>query len=146
MTTKTMTREQKRELTGVRCNHPKLTDQSQAAAADINNIAAQYQRTGILPQPTKIPKYQDNTQAPTLEDAFRAVSEAKSAFQNLPASIRKLMDNDPAKMEAFISNPDNADILLKHGIIEIQKTPEPEVTLKDIQQTLKENQKPTEKV
>lgn len=135
-----------REQSRIRVNSPKLTDQSQAAASDINNIADQFQRTGILPQPVRIPKYQDNTQTPTLEDAFRAVSEAKLAFQSLPAEVRKLMDNDPLKMEAFISDEKNGDLLLKYGIIEIPKQEPTKATLDDVVSELKKSKKPTEQV
>lgn len=145
-TTKPMTRQEIRELTGIRCNSPKLTDQSQANASDINTIAEQYQRTGMLPVTLKTPSYQYNTNIPSLEDAFKQANDAKDAFSNLPAHIRKLMDNDPSKLENFIADSDNAEILLKHGIT-IEKKEEPkQSTLNDVVDALKQITKPTETV
>lgn len=112
-------------------SEPQLTDQSYANACDINVIMAQYAKTGLLPQNSTIhPRYIDTTQVPTLEQAFSAVNSALEAFNNLPPTIRKLMDNDPSQLENFIADPNNADLLLKHGIL-IQTKP-PESTLSKV--------------
>lgn len=104
-------------------SEPQLTDQSYANACDINVIMAQYAKTGLLPQNSTIPpRYIDTTQVPTLEQAFSAVNSALEAFNDLPPTIRKLMDNDPSQLENFIADPNNADLLLKHGIL-IQTKP-----------------------
>lgn len=101
----------------VDCSSPKLTEQHHAKACDINNIVAQFQKTGIMPQSFKIPNYLDNTSTPDLVDVFYTVQEAQEAFLTLPSNIRKLMDNDPAQMERFMLNPENTDILKKHGLL-----------------------------
>lgn len=110
-----------------------ITEQLHAKSCDINNIVAQFQKTGVLPQTTKIPVYSDNTNTPDLIDAFYTVQEAELAFLDLPARVRKLMDNDPRNLEHFMLDPQNTDILKKHGLLverekipeKTQKTPEP---------------------
>jgi hypothetical protein len=110
------------------CSKPKLTDQSDAAAADINNIMKVYQKTGILPEnKQKIAYYVDNTNIPSLEEAHSLIENAKEAFMGLPSAVRKLMDNDPTKLVGFIQNPENEDILLKYGILEKQEVVAQEV-------------------
>lgn len=130
----------------VDAERPVLTEQEHKNSCDINYIVAQFKKTGILPETTKIAHYSDNTQIPTLEDAFRTVSEAQEAFLSLPANIRRLMDNDPSKMEDFLRNDENTDILLKYGIIEKKVESPKEATLNDVINQLKENSKPSEKV
>lgn len=103
-------------------SEPQITDQSYTNACDINVIMAQYAKTGMLGHiSVKTPTYQDNTIIPTLMDSFNIVNEAYDQFLQLPPTIRKLMDNNPANLEIFINNPENADILKKHGIL-VEKT------------------------
>lgn len=100
------------------CSSPILTDQSFAKQCDINVIMAQYAKTGMLPQQTHtIPRYIDNTLIPNLEEAFSVVNAAVDMFYDLPPTIRKLMDNDPSQLEAFISNPSNRQLLIDEGLI-----------------------------
>lgn len=102
-------------------SEPQLTDQSYANACDINVIMAQYAKTGMLPQQTIVqPTYQDNTSIPSLMDSFNIVNQAYDQFMELPPTIRRLMDNNPANLENFISDESNTDILMKHGIL-VQK-------------------------
>lgn len=133
-----------RRRTSLDISSPLLTEQEHKNSCDINFIVAQFKKTGIMPPNTRIPQYMDTTNIPSLEDAFRTVSEAREAFHDLPANIRRLMDNDPAKMEQFLSDSENTDILLKYGIIEQRVIPEPETTLKDVVNVLKQSTKKTE--
>lgn len=104
------------------CSTPILTDQSDAKMADINNIMAQYAKTGLLPNINEhIASYQDNTLAIPLEEAHNILTAAKVLFMELPAQIRKLMDNDPTQLQSFLNNPDNQDILIKHKMLESKK-------------------------
>lgn len=95
-----------------------LTDQSFKKSCDINNIMKSYEKTGLLPEVNKaLARYVDNTTAIPLELAYERINEAKALFHELPLAIRKQMDNDPTQLEAFLSNPDNHDQLLKHGLL-----------------------------
>lgn len=122
-------------------------DQSSKKQCDINNIMAHYAKTGMLPNMTTAqPQFIDNTLIPDLNTAFEITNRAIEQFKELPPNIRKLMDNNPANLEHFVRDPKNADVLIKAGILLPQITPEREITLKDIHETLKQNQKPTEPV
>jgi len=108
------------------CSSPKLTDQSYKNLCDINNIMAQYAKTGTFGHvASRQPQYIDNTTIPNLEDAFSIARNATELFNSLPADIRKLMDNNPVNLESFVHNPDNADMLLKHGLIVKRETQVP---------------------
>lgn len=95
-----------------------MTDQSFKKSCDINNIVKQFAKTGILPNSTKIPQYGDYGELPTLETAFEVAHAAQDAFYALPSTIRKLIDNDPSKLELFVSDEANKEICLKYGLLE----------------------------
>lgn len=100
------------------CSEPVLTDQSYKKSSDINNIMAQYAKSGLLLEPNKaFAKYVDNTLAIPLEDAHNMLREAQELFMELPYQLRKQMDNDPMQLESFIQDPENHDQLVKYGII-----------------------------
>jgi len=127
------------------CSSPLLTDQSFKKQCDINNLMKQYAKTGTFPHTTQIqPRFVDNTQIPSLEDAFDITNNAIQAFNQLPPDLRKLMDNNPANLENFIADENNRDSLLKHGILVKTEIPKPQPTLNDVVDLLKESKKPTE--
>lgn len=111
------------------------TDQSYKKAVDINNIVGKFMKTGILPQ-TSVGKYGDFSQVPTLEEAYEAVQAAQDQFYGLPAEIRKEMDNDPSKMEIWLSDEKNYDSALKYGLIEAKVV---EHTLGDVVDAINSN-------
>lgn len=109
----------------VDCSRPELTEQEHANSCNINFIVAQFEKTGELPQSVRIPKFQDNTETPTLEEAFNVARDATNAFLDLPATLRRQMDNNPENLESFILDPDNYDTLKKHGVIIETQIPNP---------------------
>lgn len=134
-----------RKRVTIDCSQPQLTDQSFKKQCDINLIMKQYEKTGMLPQQTiSNPRYIDNTNIPTLEDAFNITNQAMEAFYTLPPTIRRLMDNDASQLENFISNPENHDLLKKHGVIVEKQHVKPDATLNDVIETLKNNHSKTE--
>lgn len=109
----------KRKRVSLDLSKPVITDQSAKKMTDINNIMLQYSKTGLLPvQKEKLARYIDNTKIMPLEEAHALIQGAKQQFMELPAQLRKLMDNDPTKLVSFIQDPENKEILLKHGILE----------------------------
>ncbi len=99
-----------------------MTDQSAKKQTDINSIMANYAKTGLLPvQQEKVARYIDNTQIMPLEQAHELVRDAMNLFEELPAQIRKLMDNKPENMVNFIKDPENKDILIKYNVLEKPK-------------------------
>lgn len=61
--------------------------------------------------------YLDLTQTPSFEEAFSVVQYAKDAFHQLPSDIRKLIDNDPSKLQSFVNDPSNRPILEQHNVL-----------------------------
>lgn len=105
------------------CGKISKTDQSYKKAVDINNIVAKFMKTGILPQKS-VGVYGDFTSVPSLEEAYEAINKAADQFYALPASVRKLMDNDPSKMEMWLSDEANYDEALKYGLINAKVQPD----------------------
>ena len=98
---------------------PVKTDQSAKNMSDINNIMEIYSKTGVLPQTKqKIAQYIDNTEIPSLMEAHEQIAHAKQLFMELPARLRKQMDNDPRQLETFITDPENTEVLTKYGLLE----------------------------
>ncbi len=102
------------------CSNEKiLTDQSYKNSCDINMIMAQYEKTGLLPESATnaLARYVDNTTAIPLEQAYELIQDATALFMELPASIRRQMNDNPQNLETFLADPDNFDQLIKHGLI-----------------------------
>jgi phage internal scaffolding protein len=114
-----------------------MTDQSDANYLDINNIMKNYAKTGLLPQfKEKVAQYLDVSNAPSYIEAHDQIQAAKKLFDALPSAVRKLMDNDPAKLEETLKDPKNYDFLVQHGVLkEIQKphsSVKPEETVDEV--------------
>jgi phage internal scaffolding protein len=96
-----------------------LTDQSWVKNSDINNIMKKYAKTGVLPQTKQnLAQYLDVSEVPSLEDAHNLIIEARNMFMELPADVRKLMDNDPNNLHDFCKNPANREYLIERGVLD----------------------------
>lgn len=105
-------------------SEPVMTDQSMAKATDINNILKQYANQGINPhQPIDPSLFRDNTNIPDPITAFDIVNRSIELFSQVPADIRKLMDNDPSKLEEFLLDKDNEELLIRRGVLAAKPTP-----------------------
>jgi len=104
------------------------TDPSYAKAADINVMVARFNKTGIPPHDVRHGgRFVDVSEIKTLSEMYELSNLALEAFQSLPARVRKLMNNDPSKLEDFISDEKNYDLCVEHGLIIEKKAPkEPE--------------------
>lgn len=127
---------------------PSRVDQSQAKAQDINVMMATFARQGIRPSdvPGRVGQFLDNTQIPSFYEAHEILKNAENLFNDLPVNVRRLMDNNPALMEQFLTDPQNEDILIKEGILIPRPKLDPDDQPLD-KKTFKEmmnKQKPTE--
>lgn len=88
---------------GFHTEGPSLTRQEFAAECDINNIMAQYEKTGVVSHVNNTtPQYLDVSETPdNLAEAMAAVEAAKTSFMTLPANVRKEFDNDPVKFVEY---------------------------------------------
>lgn len=95
-----------------------MTRQEFADECDINNLMAQYEKTGLLPANMNgnVPQYLDVTDVPDFRASLDFLNEATTAFMALPAAVRKEMDNDPAKFIDYCQDPANIDQLRKWGL------------------------------
>lgn len=109
--------DQMSQLTAARTIGESMTKQSEKDSADINNIMARYQKTGILPDLIKKePRYGDFSEVTSYMDAIQIVQLAEEQFSALDAHIRKRFDNDPSKFLDFVHDPKNQDELVKMGL------------------------------
>lgn len=100
------------------------TLQSDAEAADINNILKRYQRTGLLPEMIKTnPRYGEFADVPSYQEALNIVKLAHEQFDNLDAHVRARFQNSPEEFLAFTSNSDNLKEMVELGLA-IEKKPE----------------------
>jgi len=98
-------------------DHEFRAKQSFAAECDVNNILAQYDRTGMLSHLAKIePRYGDTTGF-DFTRSMDLLNEAEKMFMGLPASMRAEFDNQPANFFEFVQNPQNRDEAIKMGLI-----------------------------
>lgn len=99
--------------------------QSEKNNADINNIVARAFKSGQLPilnrQP--LPELPDHQ---TYQEMMNKVVFAQQSFERLPAEVRVLFANDPAKMLECLADKkrktEHTEIFQQHGILE---TPPP---------------------
>lgn len=105
---------------------PSKTLQSDAAAADINNILSRYIKTGQLPDMIKEnPRYGEFADVPTYQESLNVVILAQEQFANLDASVRRRFSNDPALFLEFAANPANMKEMVKMGLATEAVTPAP---------------------
>lgn len=99
---------------------PSLTRQEFAAECDINNIMAQYEKTGVINHYARVePRYVDVTGVPPdFATALNILADAEKAFMDLPAKVRREFDNDAVKFVEFAQDPKNLDQLRDWGLAE----------------------------
>ena len=110
--------------TGLSCPEPTLTQQNTKEQTDINYIVATFARTGVMPQPTRLPTYGDFTGVSDFREAMQLVQEATDAFNSLPADARAYFGNDPANLLDYIENGPDPQILADLGLAEIIQLPD----------------------
>lgn len=102
------------------------TIQSEAEGCDINRMMATFQRTGQIPQSTKIPHYGDFSNVVDFIDAKNLVNEAEILFNSLPANVRTRFKNNPAEFLEFMNDEANKEEAEELGLIrEPESDPEP---------------------
>lgn len=101
------------------------TKQSDEAATNINNIVRKYVKTGELSHISKeMMQYRDISGTPDLHTAMVIVANANTAFQELPAAIRKRVGHDAGNFLPFIDDPENFEECLELGLLEEADRPE----------------------
>ena len=106
---------------------PSLTEQCHGDECKIDNIVKKYRETGVIDRiNSKKPQYMDMTGSKTLHEAYNIMADAKTAFMELPAKVRKDFDNDPGLFVDFMQNPENKTQIEEYGF-DSSYLPEPAV-------------------
>ena len=96
---------------------PSRTLQEPKDSCDINLIMQRYQETGLINHVSnKQPIYDDVSSVGDYQSCLDVVERAHEAFAQLPSDLRKTLDNNPANLIGYISNPDNFDACVKFGL------------------------------
>ena len=106
---------------------PSLTRQEFAEEADINNLMARYERTGVIShQSPKTPRYVDWSEMPDLHSALQILADAETAFMSLPAKVRAEFENDVSQFVKYAEDPENLEQMRSWGLAKpAEPPPEP---------------------
>lgn len=97
-----------------------LTEQSHCKRCDVNNILAQYDKTGLITHVNKaVAEYGDFTLVNEYQESLNTVIAAREAFAELPSKIRARFNNDPGEFFEFATNPDNGQAMVDLGLAEV---------------------------
>lgn len=121
-------------------NLPTRTQQQHKNECDINQIMKKYIKTGLITHLNqKAGGFRDLTEVPDYQQALDTVIQAQQAFGTLSAELRYKFKNDPHELIEFLKDEKNNEEAYKYGLKVRPK--DPEVTLADINKTLKDSQK-----
>jgi phage internal scaffolding protein len=96
---------------------PSLTRQEFADDCDINNLMAKYEKTGVINHfNSGTPQFVDYSALPDLQNSLTVLADARAAFMQLPAHIRRDFDNDPVEFVNFASDKTNLNQLREWGL------------------------------
>lgn len=84
---------------------------------DINVIVQRFGLTGELPENLRLPVSGDFTGIVDFKTAMDAVSQAQSAFMELPAQLRARFENDPQRLMRFLENDKNREEAVELGLV-----------------------------
>ncbi len=102
------------------------TKQSEAKAANINTMVANYKRTGAFENVSRIAgQYEDITEMGDYKDSCNRVVRAQELFGALPATVRERFQNDPEQMIKFVLDKNNRTEAEKLGLVKKQKIDPP---------------------
>lgn len=105
------------QVPGIIIEGPSMTQQHQADDADINKILEKWFRTGVLDHVNQREQiFADATLVPDYATAQLHISMVNDHFATLPAKDRLFFNNDPGQYIEFVSDPANAEALVKMGL------------------------------
>lgn len=101
---------------GLKCEDPSKTVQSERDETDINLIVKRFGVTGQLPQGKRMPTYGDFDQVSDYRTAHEMVVMAEDAFNSIDAKIRLRFNNNPQEYMDFCLDPKNLPELREMGL------------------------------
>lgn len=93
-----------------------ITDQAAASELTMASIQAKIEK-GIMPQLASDLRYSNDHGLRNFQDVFDRTQEVKQLYEQLPTAIRQKMGNDIRNFESVIFDPQNAQLLLDHGLL-----------------------------
>ena len=102
---------------GFECVGETMTQQQFADECDINTIVERFGLTGELPNNLRMPVSGDFTGVVDFKTAMDAVSQAQSAFNQLPGHLRARFENDPQRLMRFLENDKNREEAVELGLV-----------------------------
>jgi phage internal scaffolding protein len=102
-----------------------LTQQHFAQEADIKTIIKKHDRTGIISHVARgVAHYGDYSEVNEYREALDMVNSANASFNELPAELRKLFDNDAGAFFEFATDPKNEEKMIQMGLKEAPPSPD----------------------
>jgi len=96
----------------------RMTKSEFADECDINAIMDRYQKKRELPESARsaAARFGDFSQVPTFAEMQEKIIAANEMFMSLPATVRKLFDNDPGEFVAAADSDEGRKYLVKLGL------------------------------
>lgn len=104
------------------CLDASRTKQSFSDETNINNIMANFIKTGLLEYVNKHEPQYGDVSGLDFQTAMNTVALGREMFDELPASIRERFSNDPARFLDFVDDPANDEEAIKLGIRTVSAT------------------------
>lgn len=108
---------------GLVCSDPSLAQQSFKDETDINVIVDRFMKTGVLPDPVRLPQYVDVTSGVfDYKAAMNMIRQADEAFMSMDAKVRSRFHNSPSEFLEFFADPANAEEAVRLGLVVAKPT------------------------
>lgn len=109
---------------------------------DVNFIVDRYVKTGVLSHVSEIPPvFADVSDVPDdLMQSYDKIYAAEQAFMQLPSKLRKELDNDPARLGAWLQDENNRNAAIEYGLLGVQS----QSTNVETNESSKKEEKPPE--
>lgn len=94
------------------------TKQEFKRECDINNIVAQFHKTGGIEHVNKFASQYGYATSVEFKDAMDLVTKGQQMFEALPSKIRRRFANDPMEFLDFVQDQNNAEEAAALGLID----------------------------
>lgn len=115
-----------------------VTKQAHRDECDINQIMARFQKTGIINHVNDYQPQYGDISGDSFQESMLIIAEANTMFEELPSSVRKEFDNNPAKFLKFVEDPDNHEKLVDMGLANQREASAPDQQAQ-VETTVEEN-------